>query len=171
MGILPESVVETPGQLRQQVERILDEHQQPALVEDFIEGDEYRVSVWGNHELEVLPLVRYHFTPSAARPYGFKDYETKWEEMGLRAEIPAKINARLRRRIETVAKAAFRAVGIRDYGGFDIRVRGERPYVIDANHNPDISDESSFFRSIRVVGSDYSLLAGRIVQLAAERRP
>jgi len=171
MGISGESLVETPVQLRQQVERILDEMQQPALVEDFIEGDEYRVSVWGHHALDVLPLVRFHYLPSAARPYGFKDYATKWDEIGLRYEIPARISARLRRRIEQAAKAAFRAVAARDYGGFDIRVRGEQPYVIDANHNPDISEESSFIRSIRVTGADYALLASRLVQLAAQRRP
>jgi D-alanine-D-alanine ligase len=171
LGILPESVVETPAQLQRQVQRILDELQQPALVEDFIEGDEYRVSVWGDRKLEVLPLVRYHFLPSTQRPYGFKDYATKWDETGLQVEVPAKIGARLRRQIETAAKAAFRAARFRDYGGFDIRVRDEQPYVIDANHNPDISQDSSFIRSVRVVGSDYSLLAGRIVELAAQRIP
>jgi D-alanine-D-alanine ligase len=169
LGILPESVVETPAHLRRQVQRILDEMQQPALVEDFIEGDEYRVTVWGNHDLEALPLVRFHFLPSTRRPYGFIDYATKWDETGLRIEVPAKVNARLRRRIEAAAKAAFRAARFRDYGAFDIRVRADQPYVIDANHNPDISPDSYFLHSIRVVGSDYSYLTGRIVELAAQR--
>ncbi len=171
LGILPESVAETPAQLRRQVQRILDELQQPALVEDFIEGDEYRVTVWGNHRLEVLPLIRFHFLPNAQRPYGFIDYATKWDETGLQIEVPAKVSARLRRRIEAAAKSAFRTARFRDYGAFDIRVRDEQPYVIDANHNPDISADSYFIRSIRVVGSDYPLLAGRIVELAAQRMP
>jgi D-alanine-D-alanine ligase len=171
IGILPESVVETPAQLRQQVERVLDELGQPALVEDFIEGDEYRVTVWGNHELDVLPLARFHFHPGAGRTYGFKDFTTKWEETGLSYELPAKISSNLQRRIEKIAKAAFRAVGARDYGAVDIRVRGDLPHVIDANHNPDISAETCFILAIRHMGFDYDLLAGRIVRLAAERRP
>jgi D-alanine-D-alanine ligase len=171
LGILPESVVETPRELRHQVQRILDELQQPALVEDFIEGDEFRACVLGNHEFEVLPLIRYQFLTNTAHPYVIKDFATKWDDDALDVEIPAKISGRLRQRIETTAKAAFRAVGARDYGGFDIRVRAGTPYVIDANQNPDIADGCSFLLALRTVGRDYSALASKIVSLAAQRLP
>ena len=69
------------------------------------------------------------------------------------------------------AKAAFRAARFRDYGAFDIRVRADQPYIIDANHNPDISRDSFFHLAIRVVGCEYEHLAGRLVELAAQRMP
>jgi D-alanine-D-alanine ligase len=171
LGILPESVVETSAGLRRQVQRVLDELGQPALVEDYIEGDEYRVSLWGNYELEMLPIIHYHFLPSAARPYGFKDYVTKWDETGLHVEVTARLNGVLKARIDAVSKAACRAVGVRDYGGIDIRVRRNRPYVIDPNQNPSIAEDSSFFRSARAAGHTYASVIARIVELAAARRP
>jgi D-alanine-D-alanine ligase len=171
IGIVPESVVRTPQELHCQIQRILDEMRQPALVEDFIDGDEFRVSVWGNYTLEVLPLVRFKYLTGAEREFGFKDYDTKWEERGLELEIPAQISDTLRERIETTARQAFRAVGMRDFGGIDIRVRDETPYVIDPNQNPDISDSSNFLRAASSVGMNYSDLLSGIVRLAAERRP
>lgn len=168
LGILPESVVETSAQLRQQVQRLLDEFGQPALVEDFIEGSEFRVSLWGDHHLEVLPLVGFHYPD---RQYGFKDYTTKWDEIGLQVEAPARVRPAMKTRLEAMAKATFHAVRMRDYGGIDIRVRGEQAYVIDPNQNPDISTESSFLRSIHAAGLDYSAMLARIVRLAAQRMP
>lgn len=171
LGIGPESVVDNPDQLKRQVQYVLDTFQQPALVEDFIEGEEYRVSVWGGKNLVVLPFIGYHYLPNTERRYGFKDYETKWSEDHIRVDIPAQVEPNLAERISDVAKKAFRAVLMRDYGGIDIRVRGDVPYVIDPNPNPDISTESSFDRAVRAAGQDYSHLVTEIVRLAAKRRP
>ncbi len=171
MGIYPDSVVENPQQLQRQVQRMLDEYQQAALVEDFLEGGEYRVSVWGNGKLEVLPFIGYEYLPITGRSYSFKDYQTKWDETNLVVNIPARVSPQLTEQIEALARAAFRAVGMRDYGGIDLRLRGETAYVIDPNQNPDISTDSSFYRAVLASGGDYSTLVTRIVQLAAERRP
>jgi D-alanine-D-alanine ligase len=170
MGILPESVVENRQQLRQQVQRILDEFQHPALVEDFIEGDEYRVSIWGNHKLEVLPVTGFYYMPD--QRYGLKHFDAKWDETGYHSEVPAsRLTPILQARIEAAAKATFQAVNMRDYGGIDMRVRGDQPYVIDPNQNADISPESTFLRAVKAVGGDYSDMMGQIVRLASARRP
>ncbi|MEO8613186.1 MAG: ATP-grasp domain-containing protein [Chloroflexota bacterium] len=171
LGITPESVVETPEQLARQVGRVLNEWQQPALVEDFIDGTEYRVSVWGNAALEVLPLMSIQFLPMPERPYGMKDFDTKWLEHGMQIDIPAKVEPGLLTRIEQVAMQAFRALEMRDYGGIDIRVRDGIPYVIDPNANADICDVSSFSQMARAAGYDYATVLARIVGLAAERIP
>ncbi len=170
MGILPESVVETPEQLQRQVQRILDAFKQPALVEDFIEGNEYRVSIWGNHQLEVLPVTGFYYTPD--QRYGLKHFDSKWEETGYKSEVPAStLTPALLERIEGAAKATFQAVGMRDYGGIDMRVRGDQPYVIDPNQNADISPESTFLRAVKAAGGDYSHMVGQIARLASARRP
>jgi D-alanine-D-alanine ligase len=170
LGILPESVVETPEQLQRQVQRILDEYGQPAIVEDFIEGDEFRVSIWGNHSLEVLPVTGFYYTPE--QRYGLKHYDSKWDETGFFTDVPAsRLTPTVHKRIEAIAKATFQAVRMRDYGGIDMRVRDDQPYVIDPNHNADISPESTFLRAVRATGQDYSHMLAQIVRLAAARRP
>lgn len=171
LGITPESVVETPEALARQVRRVVEEWQQPALVEEFIDGVEYRVSLWGNGHVETLPLMSITYFPIPGRQYGLKDFQTKWEEIGLKMDIPAQVEPALKRRIEETAIAAYHACEMRDYGGIDIRVRDDTPYVIDPNANADISDVSNFIRVAKAAGYDYSMMLARIVRLAAERIP
>src|SRR3990170_3614610 len=55
-GITREAVVDSPQQLKDRVQYVLDTWKGPALVEDFIDGVEYNVGLWGNGDLEVLPI-------------------------------------------------------------------------------------------------------------------
>jgi D-alanine-D-alanine ligase len=171
LGITPESVVHTLEQLRDQVGRVIAEWDQPALVEDFIDGIEYRVSVWGNGEVEVLPLMSIEFLPMPQRPFGMKDFDTKWLEHGMHIEIPAHVDPALHADIRAIAIQAFHVLEMRDYGGIDMRVRDGAPYIIDPNANPDICDVSSFSQMARAAGHDYGATLKRIVALAAERLP
>ncbi len=48
--------------LQQQIILVNTELNQPALVEDFIDGREFRVSVWNNDPPEILPAVEMSFS-------------------------------------------------------------------------------------------------------------
>jgi hypothetical protein len=56
IGVTQASVVHGPAELRAQVERILAEHRQPALGEEFIGGTEYTIGVVGDCVLPILEL-------------------------------------------------------------------------------------------------------------------
>lgn len=169
-GITQKAVVHSHQELKQQVEYLLEEWQQAALVEDFIGGQEYRVSLWGNAELEVLPLMSVHYPQAADPSLAFQDYDTKWDESRMHFEIPARVKPHVKTHIEKVAKATYRATGMRDYGGIDLRLRGDVPYILDPNHNPDISEVSYIVRMAATLGYDYGGVLARIVRLAATRR-
>ncbi len=169
-GINQKAVVHSQQELKQQVEYLLEEWQQSALVEDFIGGQEYRVSVWGNAELEVLPLMSVHFLQADDPSLAFQDYDTKWDESRMHFEIPAQLKPGVKAHIERVAKETFRVTGMRDYGGIDLRLRGGIPYILDPNHNPDISEVSYIVRMAATLGYDYGEVLARIVRLAAMRR-
>ena len=62
IGITNESVVTNEKALMQRIEYVLDEHKQPALVEEYIEGREINVSVVGNDELITFPISEIDFT-------------------------------------------------------------------------------------------------------------
>ncbi len=174
-GITRDSVVDSAQQLKERVQYVLDTWHSPALVEDFIDGIEYNVSVWGNGKLEVLPLAAIDYSV-------FEDYhdrlvcfDAKWnpdsEAYRLTGvQCPAPVDPVLQRRIEKVAVNAFRGLRLRDYGRIDLRVRNGVPYVLDVNANPDITMEGGFARSARVAGYDYGQMAARLLTLAAERR-
>jgi D-alanine-D-alanine ligase len=169
-GITQKAVVHSHQELKDQVEYLLEEWQQEALVEDFIGGQEFRVSLWGNAELEVLPLMSVTYLQAPDPAEAFQDYDTKWDESRMHFEIPAQVKPSVKAHIEKVAKATYRATGMRDYGGIDLRLRGDVPYILDPNHNPDISEVSFIVRMAATIGYDYGEVLARIVRLAAMRR-
>ncbi|NWF69694.1 MAG: hypothetical protein HXY40_11475 [Chloroflexi bacterium] len=171
-GISSDSVVDTPQALAQQVRQCVQQWQQPALVEDFIDGTEYRVSLWGNGDaVEVLPLLAFDYSALPDYHHHLKDFDTKWYEQGVKISVAQGLDAALKAQIERISIAAYRAIGARDYGAMDVRVRGGQPYLIDINPNPDFSDASNFFRSARSIGCDYAGLLAKMIGFAAQRLP
>jgi D-alanine-D-alanine ligase len=176
-GITRESVVDNPQQLKERVQYVLDTWHCPALVEDFIDGVEYNVSVWGaDDDLTVLPLGAIDYSVFSDYHDRLCTFDAKWNvatEAFQKTEVqcPAEVDPLLKRRIERVAVKAFRALHIRDYGRIDMRVRAGVPYVLDVNTNPDVTAEGGFARSARVAGFEYGQAMARILKLAAQRLP
>lgn len=175
-GVDAGAVVFTPEELRARVQRVLRELRQPALVEDFIDGREFHVSIWGNAEPEVLPPVEMDFSDFNDPRERLCDGECKFNPESERFRrigtvVPARLTPDELNRLEEVALAAYRAVGCRDYARLDIRERDGRFYVLDVNPNSDFSVDASTAHAARQAGYCYGSLASRIVALAAERHP
>ena len=62
MGVDEGAVVSDAAELRQRVSYVLDTFHQPALIEEFIDGREFHVALWGNQHLEMLPPVEMDFS-------------------------------------------------------------------------------------------------------------
>ncbi len=58
LGIDLSSVVTNPDDLSNRITYVLDQYRQPALVEEFIPGREFAVSLWGNGVVEAMPKRR-----------------------------------------------------------------------------------------------------------------
>ncbi|MBI5082596.1 MAG: ATP-grasp domain-containing protein [Chloroflexi bacterium] len=175
-GITSEAIVDNVEQLEERVQYVLDTWHQPALVEDFIDGAEFNVSLWGNGRLSVLPLAMIDFGGFSDYHERLVSYDSKWdantEAFRMTPVIcPAPVEDELRLRIEKTAKDAYRVMRLRDYGRIDIRVRDGIPYVLDVNSNPDITLEGGFSRSARTAGYDYAQTISRILQFASKRMP
>jgi D-alanine-D-alanine ligase len=172
-GITRASVVDTPEELEARVQYVYERWKLPALVEDFIDGPEYRVYILGNDRLEILPLYATYYDAAPDYHDHIWGYDNKWTESGtndiLRYELPPKLTAEMQGRIEKAAADGYRVCQARDYGTVDIRVRDGVPYVLDMNQNPDISEDFSFAQAAEAGGCSYAELIAKIVLLAAER--
>jgi D-alanine-D-alanine ligase len=173
-GITPESVVDNSEELRKRVEYVLDTWHCKALVEDFIDGTEYNVSIWGSERLDVLPISCIDFSVFSDYHQRLCSFDAKWDPASqaylmITVQCPSPIDEELRRRIEVVGRRTFRALRLRDYGRVDLRVRDGIPYVVDVNSNPDITMEGGFARSARADGYDYGQMIYRILELASSR--
>jgi D-alanine-D-alanine ligase len=176
VGITEENLVATPAALRKRAAALIAEHDQAVLAERYVDGRELNVTLIGNaDQLKVLPLHEIDFTAMPADRPRIVSYAAKWSEdhidyagtkpVPLRNGSPALIAA-----VEHVARAAWDALGLRDYGRIDLRVDAAgTPWVIDVNPNPDISPDAGVSRAAGLAGLSYAQLIAHIAGVAYRR--
>lgn len=162
-GIDKASIIPGPGKaLRQAVQRIHDQMNQPALIEQFIDGRELNISVISRKgELEVLPLAEIDFSAFEAGRPRIVGYEAKWLEDSFEYHhtpriIPAPLPQRVAERVRELAAASCRALSCLEYCRVDFRLdKTNHPYVLEVNANPDISLDAGFAAAIKAAGMSY----------------
>jgi D-alanine-D-alanine ligase len=175
-GINADSVVDDAAGLCRQIEYVMSTFGVGALVEEFIAGREINVSIWGNGKLEALPLYEIDFTGIDDPRRRIVDFDSKWtpdsfEWRHTASRCPTDLDEPVAERTRAAAIAAYRALKCRDYGRIDMRLRDGIPYVVDVNANCDITIDGGFAKTARVAGYTYGMMASRIVQWAAYRKP
>ncbi len=179
-GIFNSSIVRNFDELIEQVKFVFDNYNQPALVEEFLDGREFTVAILGNGKnLRVLPIVEIKFDtlPDSVNP--IYSYEAKWiwdnSESPLDIfECPANISPALQNEIEDVCTKAYTIMRCRDWCRIDIRLDASgRPNIIELNPLPGIlpkpEDNSCFPKAARTAGMTYNQLIQEVLHLAVER--
>lgn len=174
VGLTPESVVLCRDEMEGRIRYVLEHLRQAALIEDFIDGREFHVAVWGNDPAEVLPPVEMDFSAFDDIHDRLCTWDAKFDPTSLHYQrtaslIPAPLTGSEAEALKRVALAAYRVVGCRDYARMDIRLRDGVFFVLDVNPNADLSADASFACAAEVAGYSYGQMASRIVMLAAHR--
>jgi D-alanine-D-alanine ligase len=175
VGIKDDNVVMDKRALVKRVRALIEEFEQPVLVERYVEGREVYVTLLGNHNVAPLPFHEIDFSRLPAGRPRIVGYAAKWDESSeeYAGTTPVQmkgLSPTLRASIQRAAVAAFRALELRDYGRVDFRVSEDGvPYVIDVNPNCDISIDAGVARAARAAGMTYPQLIGRICEVAWER--
>src|SRR5262249_16780673 len=150
-------------ELRRAVAHVLATCRQEALVEEFVGGREFNVSLLGNGRPtaphRVLPPGEYLYHSDRWKVCTF---EANWDEAnppygGVEAICRAKLSRHLHDQLERMALACARIFDLCGYARIDIRLNGAGiPQVLDVNPNPDLAPRMGIARSAEVVGMDYS---------------
>jgi D-alanine-D-alanine ligase len=134
------------------------------LVEEFIDGVEITASVIGNEEALVLPLIEITSVNE------FYDYESKYTPGMCSHIIPARIDDKIRREIETISKKTYEALGCRGFSRIDFIVdQLGNPYVLEVNTIPGMTDMSLVPDAARAAGMSFKQLVEYIVRLALDK--
>ncbi|MCW1969390.1 MAG: hypothetical protein KIH69_014855 [Anaerolineae bacterium] len=171
-GITRQSVVMNLAEAQQQSTALFAQFGgQPVLIEEFLDSDEYNVSLWGMQQPAVLGI--------STMTYGAFDdihdrlctFDAKWTPESeayqrIPAICPAPLTPELKAEIERVSLAAYRAVGCRHYGRVDLRLKHGSPLVLDINTNCDLSSSGGFANAARAAGLTYAHMLEKLVQLA-----
>ncbi len=179
-GIYNSSFAENPETLRREIERIINDYDQPALVEEYLPGREFTVALLGNCEgLRVLPPVEIRFDSLPPQALPVYSYEAKWlwDTKDSPIEVfkcPAPIVESLRSKIENVCRRTFEVLKCRDWARIDIRLdaAGE-PNIIEVNPLPGIlpdpEEHSCFPMASRAAGLDYNQMINAVLDAAINR--
>ncbi|MEW6088565.1 MAG: ATP-grasp domain-containing protein [bacterium] len=179
-GIVNSSLVRTEKELKVQVERIVKNYKQPALIEEFLNGREFTAAVLGNNDsVRVLPIVEIKLDKLPAGANKMYSYEAKWIwDTNVKPldifECPAKISPGLKKKIEDLCKKAFNVLRCRDWCRIDVRLdkKGE-PHVIELNPLPGVlpnpEDNSCFPKAARSAGISYNEMINSVLDNAIKR--
>jgi D-alanine-D-alanine ligase len=175
-GVTTDAVVTSPQELRDRIVYILDTFRQPALVEDFIDGREFHVTLWGNGNIRMLPPAEMDFALFDDVRDRLCTYDSKFMpgsshyiKIGL--QLPAPLTDTEYGRLRKTSILAYKTIGCRDYARFDVRLRNGIYYVLDVNPNSDISAEASMACAAEFAGYSHGEMISHIVNLAAKRHP
>jgi D-alanine-D-alanine ligase len=175
IGIDTGSVVWDDAALRARVRYVHSTFRGPALVERYVEGREIYVAIIGNDPPEPLPLVELDLSAIPEDIPRIAGTEVKWwrgSDIYRRTPpvYPRKLSRHITKKAQRIAAAAYRALGLRDYGRVDLRVTDDGDvYVIEVNPNPWLSSDCEFFMAWKKTGRTYDDLVARLVELALER--
>ncbi len=174
-GIENDSIVYTGQQLENRVGYIHSYFKQDALVEEYIRGREFNVSVFGNNPAVTLPVSEIDFSGMPGHLHHIVSYQAKWVPeheayMNTVPVCPAAIPESLAFDLSRTAISAAGIMGTRDYARVDMRVDGQgKIFVLEVNPNPDISRDAGFMRAARVYGWSHEETLKRIVEMAYAR--
>jgi D-alanine-D-alanine ligase len=175
LGVYPDSVVRDGKALRERILKILETYEEPALVEEFIEGREFNVAVMDGEKPEALPVSEIDFS---AMPEGLPrivSYEAKWFEdhdlyLKTPPVCPARVADTVRARLQECAVKAFEAMGCQDYARVDFRMNKDGDiFILEVNPNPDIRLNAGYVRALAAREMDYPSFWGRMIENALRR--
>ena len=126
------------------------------IAERFIEGTELTGAILGD---EALPLIRLE------TPRDFYDYDAKYVANDTRYILPSGLDDATERTLRQLCLDAFRALGCRGWGRVDLMLdRAGKPYLLEVNTAPGMTDHSLVPMAARAVGLSYEDLCIRILE-------
>jgi D-alanine-D-alanine ligase len=175
-GISNASIVDDEESFVERVQMIQRRMKLDAIAEEYVEGRELYVSLIGDQKLRVLPPREMTFGQLPEDEPRIATYKAKWDEgyrkrWGIRNVFATKLPPVVRERIEETCKRAYRALNLRSYARFDLRVTATgQVYVIEPNVNPCLARDDELAQSALRVGIPYPALIRAIVNQALRRR-
>ena len=140
----------------------------PVVVEEFLDGREFAVSLWGPTTPEFHSIGELKFK------HGLRlvTYAAKWDPQSAEyGNSPIVYNGdiepALRDAILHSARAAWIAVGARSYIRVDVRLNaGGVPCVLDVNPNPDLSPGAGIRLGVTSAGWEWGQFVRKVIEWA-----
>ena len=151
------SKVRVAGKL-EEAYRLAAKYDRVVIAEQFIDGIELTCAILGER---ALPLIKLE------TPRDFYDYEAKYLADDTRYIVPCGLPARKEQELQELCLAAFRSLGCLGWGRVDLMLnRRGRPFLLEVNTSPGMTDHSLVPMAARAVGVSYEDLCVKILERA-----
>jgi D-alanine-D-alanine ligase len=170
-GVSPMSVVTDAQQLDAVCRTLLNDFQQPVLIESYLSGREFTVGVLGTGDEAVVLGTLEVVLLSGAEPGAYSYVNKEQCESLVRYDPVRSTEDPEVAEAERVALHAWRSLGCRDGGRIDLRSDAHgQPHFIEANPLAGLHPFHSDLPMIATsAGASYEQLIGRIVDSARQR--
>jgi D-alanine-D-alanine ligase len=174
-GIAQASVVDNEEKLAERVTFIHEQIGTAALVEQFVEGRELYVSVFGNERFTVLPIWELDFGDLGESAHAIATERVKFnvaygERRGIMQGPAKNLPSGIRERIESIVKRICRTLQLDGYARIDFRLAADgTPYFLEANPNPDLAEGETFAQAALSGGIKFPDLIDKLLALALRR--
>ncbi len=167
IGIDQESVISDPSRLPEtlrEFHRIFG----PIVVEEYIDGREFNISLTGSINPEVLPAAEIDFSGFPENLFKIVGYRAKWEPESIeyketRRTFPTLPESAVAE-MNAVSTQCYQMFGLRDYGRVDLRLDNNgKIYVLEINANPCLSPDAGFPAAVQRSGLDYTAMVEKFV--------
>lgn len=136
-------------------------YEDEVVVEECIKGKEFSVGVI---EYKALPVIE--IIPKQ----GTYDYKNKYTAGAVDEICPAHISSDLCEKIQSIAVAAAKSLGIDTYCRIDILIDGEENcYCLEANTLPGMTPTSLLPQEAAVLGIDYPALCEKFMEISLKK--
>ncbi len=126
-----------------------------ALIEHWIEGDEYTVAILGNEALPSIKIISDH---------DFYDYDSKYFSNKTEYLCPSDLSDQQEKNIRTIAMKAFNLTGASDWGRVDfILDKDKNPYLLEINTVPGMTSHSLVPMAAKAAGMNFEQLVLKIL--------
>ena len=163
LGIDRQAKVTNHAALVHRVEQMIEQFQEPMVIEEFIAGGECTVCLIGNHPPQVFPP----FQRALDAASGLSNHVVPDSE---ELTTPLEFSEELEREVMGLAHRVFEMLRCRDFARVDFRIDAQgRPWVLEINPLPALAESDSFGQLARYLGVPYGQIIQRIVDVAWDR--
>lgn len=179
-GVFNDNLIENPKTLPAKIRKLQRAYGDGVIIEEFLPGREFTVTVMGNAKPYILPIVEQNYDIFPENLKKFASYEAKWlfeDTLPNPHEAyicPAKITSSQAHLIEKLCISAFTVLGCRDIARIDLRLDTKgKPQLLEINTMPGMLPDpnvvSYYPVAARAAGWDYTRMVGQIITHARER--
>ncbi len=154
IGIDSKSILKSKDTALAKIMFLKKKFAQPILVEDYIEGREFTLTVVKNHELHVFPPAEVVFN-SRKPSQQFLSFDLEWLQ-GTYSSKVLQEGSPMAKRLKNIARSAFIKMDCRGYIRLDVRVRRGKIYALELNVNPSIMPEDNYGLTIATKAHNWS---------------